>query len=55
MLTAGILYDNGQESLDERVKTLNGLVVNNILPALPGDPRGLTNEEEFMAMSLRNK
>lgn len=29
--------------------------MNNILPSLPGDPRGLTNEEEFMAMSLRNK
>lgn len=48
MLTAGILFDNGHQSLQERVATLHKLVTGSILPELPGDPKGLTPDEEFV-------
>lgn len=37
MLTAGILFDNGHESLIQRVNELKSIVINNIVPALPED------------------
>lgn len=48
MLTAAILFDNGQESLDERINILHELVTKQELPPLPNDKLVLTAEEEFM-------
>ena len=48
MLTAAILFDNGQESLDERINILHELVTKQVLPPLPNDKLVLTAEEEFM-------
>jgi len=55
MLTSAILFDNGEQSLQHKLDILNDLVVKNILPALPGDSKGMTPEEEFMAIALRNR
>lgn len=48
MLTAGVIFDNGSESLQDRIDAMNKLVTTTILPALPDDPKGFTAEEEFM-------
>ena len=48
MLTTGIIFDNGKESLEQRMKELNNLVINNIMPALPREPSAMTPEEEFV-------
>jgi hypothetical protein len=55
LLTAAILFDNGVESLHQRTETLHKLVTQKIMPALPGESKGLTPDEEFIAISLRNK
>jgi hypothetical protein len=55
MLTAGVIFDNGSESLQERIDAMNKLVTTTILPALPDDPKGFTAEEEFMQIALRNR
>jgi len=38
MLTAGVIFDNGSESLQDRIDAMNKLVTSTILPALPDDP-----------------
>jgi hypothetical protein len=55
MLTAGILLDNGQQSLHDKIETLHKLVTQNILPTLPLDGKGYTPEEEFMQIALRGR
>jgi len=37
MLTAGILYDNGLDSLNERIDILHAIVTQSIIPPLPND------------------
>jgi hypothetical protein len=54
MLTVGILCDNGAHSLQERIDELHKLVLKG-MPALPGDNKGFTPEEEFIAIAIRNK
>ena len=55
LLTTGILYDNGQESLMQRVDVLHEIVTKSVVPPLPGDVKSLTSDEEFTFMALRNK
>ena len=55
MLTAAILADTGNDSLQQRIDTLHKFVKDNILPSLPGDTTALTKEEEFVQMALRNR
>jgi hypothetical protein len=55
MLTAGILFDNGRESLVERVNTLHAIVIKTVSPPLPGDDKVKTAEEEFMYIALKNR
>ena len=55
MLTTCILFDNGSESLDQRMQELRDIVVNNVIPALPGDSTVLTHEETYMKIATKNK
>ena len=55
MLTAAILFDNGSESIDQRIAYLQKLVRENILPTLPHESKAMTNEEIFVLASLRNR
>ena len=55
LLTTGILYDNGEQSLMSRVDLLHEMVTKTVMPPLPGDVKSLTPEEEFTFMALRNK
>jgi len=48
MLTTGILFDNGNQSLIQRIDELRKIVLNNIIPALPRDVVVRTPEEEFV-------
>lgn len=48
MLTSAIMFDNGKQSLLDRIEELQNLVVNNIIPALPGTNKAMTVEEEFV-------
>jgi len=55
LLTVGILNDQGTESLHQRAEALHKLVTETIIPALPGDSKGYTSDEEFLSIALRNK
>lgn len=55
MVTAPILFDKGDSHLQQKVDTLHALVTKNIIPALPGDSKAMTSEEEYMQIALRNK
>ena len=55
MLTAAILFDNGSESINERIAGLEKLVRENILPSLPQESSAMTEEEMFVLASLRNR
>ena len=55
MLTAAILFDNGSESIDQRIAHLQKLVHDNILPSLPHESKAMTHEEMFVQASLRNR
>jgi hypothetical protein len=55
MLTAGIMFDSGHASLDDRVNELRKIVVENIIPALPSDNSAMTPEEEVVQISLRGR
>jgi hypothetical protein len=55
MLTTSILFDSGTHSLQQRLDELRKLVVENIIPALPGDNSAMTPEEEFVQISLRGR
>lgn len=48
MLTAGIMFDCGHQSLENRVEELRKIVIENIIPALPNDNSAKTPEEEFI-------
>ena len=54
-LTACILKDSGNHCLDEKADKLHKLVVNNIVPTLPGDCKTLTAEEEILQIATRNR
>jgi hypothetical protein len=55
MLTAAILFDSGKDSLTKRMDMLRDIVVNNIVPALPGEAIAKTPEEQFVQLALKNK
>ncbi len=48
MVTAPILFDKGDSHLQQKVDTLHALVTKNIIPALPGDSKAMSSEEEYM-------
>lgn len=55
MLTAAIMFDNGRQSLQDRIEELKNIVVNNIIPALPGTEHAMTVEEHYVQMALRGR
>lgn len=55
LLTAPILLDNGNHSLDERMRMLNQLVTENIVPTLPEQSPTVTPEELFLCTGIRNR
>jgi hypothetical protein len=55
MLTAGILFDNGRHSLEQRIDMLTQIATQSITPPLPGDEKRTTAEEEFMLVALKNR
>ena len=55
MLTAGILVDNGQDSLLEKTKLLHSIVLRGFDPPLPGDSKALCPEEEFIQIALKSQ
>jgi hypothetical protein len=48
MITAPILFDKGDSHLHQKVETLHTLVTKNIIPALPGDCKAMTPDEEYI-------
>lgn len=55
MLIAGILFDNGRNSLEERVDNLRLIATKSLSPPLPGDKLEMTAEEEFVQIALRSR
>lgn len=55
MLIAGILFDSGHNSLQERVAKLKDLATTTINPPLPGDKKATTADEEYIQLALQSR
>lgn len=56
LLTSLLFIDEkGKANLQERVKSLNKLILEHVVPSLPDECEAMTEEEAFIFIALKNK